>query len=506
MGAVRSPTTDAVAQPSDLEPAPALGETPLPGSFTLGFDSTSSFDDGAVLMGGSPLRLWRLSPRAQNVVGRWRSGQPVGNGRAGGLLARRLASAGAAIAHPNHSLLTAEDVTVVIPVRDRPRQLERLLTALDGLSCIVVDDQSEWPERSRQVAEHHGARFLALDTHLGPSAARNAGWKDAGTPLVAFVDSDCVPSAGWLEPLLGYFDDPMVAAVAPRVTPGPVLNPTAVSRYEWVRSSLDRGARRGLVRAQSTIPYVPSAALVVRREVAGPDLFDPCLHAGEDVDLVWRLGAVGWNVHYEPSSRVQHDGPASAREFLARRAFYGTSAAPLSERHPDVMAPLQTSVWSGAVWVLGAARRPFLALSVLATSVIVLARRLQGLVRDPLLVSGRIAGGGTTRSAMPALSGLARAWSPALALGLISRRTRGSAAAALLIPAISDWIEQPGDLDLLRYAVLHVADDLAYGSGVWAGCARGRTVRPLVPRLLLRSRVWSSDSLHEQLREAEVQG
>ncbi len=93
----------------------------------------------------------------------------------------------------------------------------------------------------------------------GPAAARNAGLGQVTTPLVAFVDSDCVPDPDWLEPLLGHFDDPMVAAVAPRIVPFPVVPATALSRYEAARSSLDRGGSGGLVRPLSRIPYVPSA-------------------------------------------------------------------------------------------------------------------------------------------------------------------------------------------------------------------------------------------------------
>jgi mycofactocin system glycosyltransferase len=399
--------------------------------------------------------------------------------------------------------LGAESVTVVIPVRDRPDQLDRLLDALKGFAVIVVDDASSDAGRSDQIAQDHGARCIALGTQSGPSAARNVGWAQATTPLVAFIDSDCVPTSGWLEPLVAYFDDPLVAAVAPRVTPMQVAPPTVVSRYQSLSSSLDRGRRAGLVRPQSPIPYVPSAALIVRRSVAGAVLFDPELRVGEDVDLVWRLNAAGWDVRYVPQSEVAHEGPASAMDLLARRAFYGTSAAPLAQRHPADMAPLQTSIWSAAVWGLALARRPFLALGLLAASVVVLARRLTGVVDEPLMVSARIAGGGTTRSALPALAGLARAWSPALVIGLLTRRTRRRAAAALLVPAVADWVDRQGDLDLPRYVALHIADDVAYGAGVWAGCLRERTIRPLIPRIAVRSRIWSSGSLRALVREDE---
>jgi hypothetical protein len=57
--------------------------------------------------------------------------------------------------------------------------------------------------------------------------------------------------------------------------------------------------------------------------------------------------------------------------------------------------------------------------------------------------------------------------------------------AAAALPALADlWRDRRGTgLDPLRYVALHLADDLAYGTGVWAGCVRERTVAPLVPDL-----------------------
>src|SRR5208283_3434587 len=159
--------------------------------------------------------------------------------------------------------------------------------------------------------------------------------------LVAFVDSDCEPAPGWLGPLLGHFDDPLVAAVAPRIVPATRNGSGVLALYEAARSSLDRGAREGTVRPGSPIPFVPSAAIVVRADLAtGPELFDPSLRGGEDVDLVWRLAEAGWDVRYVPASTVAHDGPATFGALVERRAFYGSTAAPLALRHPGAMAPL----------------------------------------------------------------------------------------------------------------------------------------------------------------------
>jgi mycofactocin glycosyltransferase len=498
--AVNSPSREDGGAPAPIGAAPDRASTPLPPTFGLTVDpGTSVFDGGRVLLGGSPLRLLRVSARASVLIDRWQAGAAVGDRKGEPVLARRLVSAGVFLPRPGARVFGPEDVTTVIPVRDRPEQLRRLLSTLDATRCLVVDDGSSDPARTWAVAEEAGATVIALPTNVGPSAARNAGLAQAGTPLVAFLDSDCVPDEGWLDPLLAHFNDPLVVAVAPRIVPLGVTPPTTLSRYETVRSSLDRGSTPGLVQPLSRIPYVPSAALLLRRAAVPDALFDPALRGGEDVDLVWRLVQAGWDVRYEPDATVGHDGPSSAGAWLGRRAFYGTTAGPLARRHPRALAPLHTSAWTAAVWVLAAARRPLPAAGVLAASIFVLARRLEGLVDQPAKVATRIAGGGTARSALPALGGLTRAWSPALILALCWRKSRRAAALALLAPAASDWAAAPEALDPVRFAVLHVADDVAYGSGVWLGCFRARTIAPLLPRIELRTRIWSTRSLRAQL-------
>ena len=461
-------------EPPALRPAPDRRTTPLPTSFTLHrAASTVHLDDGALVLGGSPVRLFRISARAQHLVDRWRAGDAVGDQRGARLLARRLVSSGAYVPRPTTSSHGTDDVTIVIPVRDRPAELDRLLRAVSTLACVVVDDASTDAGATKEVAERHGARFVALGDNCGPAGARNAGLAAVHTPLVAFVDSDCVPAPGWLDPLLGHFDDPVVGAVAPRViparrTPDPDLG-DPVQAYEAVRSSLDRGDTEGLVRRGSAVPYVPSAALLVRLAVAsGPEIFDPTLRSGEDVDLVWRLVDAGWDVRYVPQGIVEHAGPSTLGDLLARRTFYGMSAAPLSRRHSGALAPLDVSAWSLAVWLLAAKRRPVLALATLAASIGLLAHRLRGLTTDPVGLATRIAGDGTARAAVPALSGLTRAWSPALLAALAFRRTRKAAAVALLVPALADWRrdrnKDPRNATDLRpgtYVALHVADDVA---------------------------------------------
>ena len=193
-------------------------------------------DGGALLLGGAPPRMLRLAPAGRSLLadGRFTVADPTS-----AALARRLLDAG--VVHPEPAGGPGPGaVTVVIPVKDRPVALARLLAALpdDAGAVIVVDDGSADPEAVRTAAGT--ARLLRHELARGPAAARNAGLAVATTPLVAFLDSDVLPTPGWLPPLLAHLADPAVALVAPRIVAlGPIDG--WLARYEAVRSSLDLG-------------------------------------------------------------------------------------------------------------------------------------------------------------------------------------------------------------------------------------------------------------------------
>ena len=340
---------------------------PDPGARTLA--------DGTVITGGYPTRVLRLSAAGARHVAGWWEGTPVPGNAKARALARRLLDTG--IAHPmlKPDAAGRPEVTVVIPVRDRHAELARCLAGLSDVQrVIVVDDGSRDPAAIRSAAAATGAQVVSRPVNGGPAAARNTGLAAAQTPLVAFLDSDCVPEPGWLDALLPHFADPAVGAVAPRIVPHEAGR-TWLARYEGASSTLDMGQRPSIVRPGSRVPYVPGAALVVRKEAAGTG-FAEDMRVGEDVDFVWRLGASGWRVRYEPAAAMGHQHRVRLREWFARRKDYGTSAAALELRHPGAVRPLYASAWTAAAWLAAALGHPEAGAVVTGTGTALLARRL----------------------------------------------------------------------------------------------------------------------------------
>jgi mycofactocin glycosyltransferase len=442
---------------------------------------------GTVLIGGAPPRMMRLSPaaaRALTADGTAEAADPTSSA-----LVRRLLDAGIAhpVAVPPGAAPGPDDVTVVVPVRDRTDGVRRLLGALDGLRVLVVDDGSADPAAVAAVVEGAGARLLRHERSRGPAAARNTGLAAATTPLVAFLDSDVVPEPGWLDPLLAALADPAVGLAAPRIVALPPVRGW-LGRYEALRSSLDLGPDPALVVPRSRVAYVPSAAMVVRRAAVGGG-FDERMPVAEDVDLVLRLHAAGWRSRYEPAARVAHDHRTRPGQWWLRKAYYGTGAAPLALRHRGAVPPMVLSPSGAATSALVLVARPWSVLAALAVAAVSTARlsRQLGALPGPRATAARLVALGTLGTLGQAADAVTRHyWPVSLVAALLSRRARRRVLAVALAEGVLDWWrhrdrEGRAALDPVRFLLARRADDLAYGSGLWWGAWVHRTVEPLRP-------------------------
>lgn len=442
--------------------------------------------DGAVLIGGSPWRISRLSPETRAIVRdlrvRGERGRRAENSRELAVY-RELIDRGFAYVMPSRRSAPLRCDTV-IPAMDRPELLERCLESLSGHDVTVVDDGSMNVAEMADVAKRWHARLIEHPVNRGPSGARNTGIDHTDGDLIAFIDSDCTAPRGWPDSMLHHFDDPAVAAVAPRVV-GHEVTRGVIERYESTRSSLDMGINAELVRPGSRLSFVPTAALIVRRAALGAARFDENLRVGEDVDLVWRLVEAGWHVVYDPSVVVRHEIRTDPREWIVRRFQYGTSAPQLEERHPGYLTPAKVSAWNVAALAILAARKPLLAAAVTGVATAALTRQT-GSMPHGVLLAGRVVGQGLLADSAAIGHLLRREWWPigAAALALSPRFPAARVAAAtMLAPIALEWVTRDRSLDPVRYSVLRLIDDASYGTGVIVSSLRARRAAPLIPRV-----------------------
>ncbi len=104
---------------------------------------------------------------------------------------------------------TAPTLSVVVPVRNSPAQLEACLKHLHAsgytsFELIVVDDAST--DASPEVARQLGARVVQMPQRCGPAGARNAGAAQARGRYLLFVDADVCVHPGTLAAVAACFE------------------------------------------------------------------------------------------------------------------------------------------------------------------------------------------------------------------------------------------------------------------------------------------------------------
>ena len=434
--------------------------------------------DGDTVVAGSPLKIFRFSSAARSVLEAIEKRDEISVAATNTL--HRLIDAGAIhpILESIKTSLQPSDVTVVIPVHNEEAlRLNALISKLSAAhEVLLIDDGSTIP-----LADINGARVIRREVAGGPAAARNTAIDFVTSSITFFLDADTsLADDSWTK-LLAHFEDSSVGVVAPRIASEP--GTTLLHRYEASESPLDLGSEPARIRKNSRVSYVPTAALMIRtdllREHRG---FDESLRYGEDVDLVWRLLEADVVCRYEPAVTVHHSPRASLLDAWKQRVSYGSAAAPLDQRHRGAATPLRINRWSAGAWGTLASGYPLIGLIIGAASTVALERKISS-QPDSRQLALRLAGRGNIHAGRMIAQAVTRTWWPiALLLSLCSRRARRVTCAAIVLPSLMSWFTKKPKVDPVSYCALKLADDVAYGTGVWKGVIATRDLGALTPK------------------------
>lgn len=445
--------------------------------------------EGGFLYATRPLRLVRLNRPLLQLARRLRqeSVTPASEGEVKALetLARR-----GFLEREWPALVESElpRVSVIIPVKDRAADLRNCLNSLAALDyppqlleIIVVDDGSS--DATPEVARELGARLVHSGAvGGGPAAARNRGADVARGEILAFIDSDCTASPQWLRELLPVFTDPRVAAVGGWVDG--MHHAAPMDRYEAVMSSLNLGRRVMTGGAGGDTFYLPSCNLLLHRSAfAAAGGFRAELQVGEDVDLTWRLRDAGHSIVYLPRGSVCHAHRSRLWPFMKRRFDYGTSEGMLQQLHPVrgkkmLLPPMLTAILAllALALVLGSALPLWPALALLLTDSLRSSRRIgqQGLTLPfGKILLARLRAVGSLGYYLG--YHLLRYYLTPLLLATLLFPPLGLLALILWLGVASvDHQVRRARLALPLFWFFYLCEQLAYGSGVFAGCLRLR--------------------------------
>lgn len=237
-------------------------------------------------------------------------------------------------------------ISVIVPTRDRPQALERLLRALIAdphqvaMEIVVADDGSApgslvWLDRL--------AAPFAIVRHAqppaGPSVARNAGARAARGDLLLFLDDDVEPQPGTVAAhaaahgerrhLIGLGDLPPVIEDASLF--GVTLRGWWESMIEEIRRPGHRFSYRNLLTGHVSIR---------RDDFDAIGGFDPQFTCHEDWEFGYRALTHGLEMCVVPGAVAWHHERTTLPRALARKRDEGRADVQLVRRHPALLPGL----------------------------------------------------------------------------------------------------------------------------------------------------------------------
>ena len=210
--------------------------------------------------------------------------------------------------------------------------LQSLADALSGdlaVEVIVVSNDASQAIKDALRSRTDGVRLIESRANLGFGGACNLGVSAARGEFVVLLNDDAVIAPGWLEHLIATAEaNPRAGAVGSLILfpDGRIQEAGSVVWADGSTRPVGRHEPGDSLRWMFVrkVDYVSACSLLVRRrawdQIGG---FDAQYHPAyyEDVDLCLALRANGYDVLFEPRSRVWHHESASSDDRFKRYLF-----------------------------------------------------------------------------------------------------------------------------------------------------------------------------------------
>jgi len=211
--------------------------------------------------------------------------------------------------------------SIIVPVYNNSGLLRKCLQALESQSfprthyeIIVIDNDST--ERIIDVTNDFPNVILGFEKKIGSYAARNTGITIASGNILAFTDSDCIPTETWIEngvhALLDAQNCGLVAGKVDFFFKNPDT-PNASEFYDLV-NCLDQK------KYVKTEKFGATANIFTFAQIFQEfGLFDANLKSGGDKEWGQRIAEKGLGIYYTPDAVVMHPARTSFKELRNKR-------------------------------------------------------------------------------------------------------------------------------------------------------------------------------------------
>jgi len=252
---------------------------------------------------------------------------------------------------PNREQRTenCDRISVIVCTYNGSATLRACLDSLQKLryhdyEVMVIDDGST-EDIAAIIAAFPEVRYLRQE-HVGLSAARNMGAREASGEILAYTDDDCLADEDWLSHIAAGFDDPKWVACG-----GPNIPPAPRHEIEAVVAAAP-GAPAHVMLNDAEAEHLPGCNLAIRKAALNAigGFREHYRTAGDDVDICWRLRDAGWHLRFMPGAMVWHHRRRTFGAYLRQQRGYGHAEALLMKDHPQHFGPIGGARWRGAIY------------------------------------------------------------------------------------------------------------------------------------------------------------
>ena len=252
-------------------------------------------------------------------------------------------------------------ISIVIPIRNAERTLERTLSYLEALEYpqekmeIILADGGSTDGTLEVVREwqkkHSFVKLVEIANCASPGHARNGALKAATGEFILFTDGDCAPEPNWAREILRpFFADPEIGGVGGEILTLRTDADNETESYCEQVGFLSVTGRCGLqesgylpgivdrspheVNGGNFSPFFATANAAFRRaaiERAGGEFWHEA--TGEDVDFSLRVLEQGYKLYYARSAVVKHMHRVSLESYLRQWYGYGYGHPLLIAKH-----------------------------------------------------------------------------------------------------------------------------------------------------------------------------
>lgn len=211
-------------------------------------------------------------------------------------------------------------VSVVIPVFNDFKRLHSCLSALESQTYardmyeVIVVDNGSTDDISQIVQEHPKVKFYN-EPKRGSYAARNKGIANSKADIIAFTDSDCIPSSDWLEMGVKTLrENPECGLIGGKIELfyNNPLKLTAVELWESVMAFDQKRYTEHNYAATANV-------FTFRKVICKVGEFNSELLSSGDQEWGKRVAASGYKILYAEEVKVFHPARRTLREFYSKR-------------------------------------------------------------------------------------------------------------------------------------------------------------------------------------------